>query len=120
MIISNLVDKTANISLQKDTLLIELTAEESSSIVGGLTIRNDSGGTRRFYNLGANVPAQLQTLQPSTEGTYDGEYIIYNTSKTGFEPVLVKVDPTKTASFRQEGNGITVATDTPILYKGSI
>ncbi|WP_235335178.1 hypothetical protein [Aphanizomenon flos-aquae] len=48
MIISNLVDKTANISLQKDTLLIELTAEESSSIVGGLTIRNDSGGTRRF------------------------------------------------------------------------
>ncbi|MBE9256156.1 MULTISPECIES: hypothetical protein [Aphanizomenonaceae] len=120
MIISNPVDKTANISLQKDTLLIELTAEESSSIVGGFTIRNDSGGTRRFYNLGANVPAQVQTLQPNTEGTYDGEYIIYNTSKTGFEPVLVKVDPTKTASFRQEGNGITVTTDTPILYKGSI
>lgn len=94
----------------------ELTAEESSNIVGGFTVRNDSGGTRRFYNLGANVAAQLQTLQPNAEGTYDGEYAIYNKSTTGFEPVLVKVDPTKTASFRQEGNGITLATNSPIIF----
>jgi hypothetical protein len=96
--------------------LSELSSEEASSITGGFTVANDSGGTRRFYNLGANVPAELQTLQPTEKGNYDGEYVLYNKSKTGFEPTLVKVEPTKTASFRQEGDGITLVVDSLSLF----
>lgn len=95
--------------------LSELSSEEASSVVGGFQVVNDSGGTRRFYNFGANLVPQSQTLQPDQQGDYQGEYILYNTSQTGFEPALVKVDPTKTASFVLKGDAVSVDTDRKIF-----
>jgi hypothetical protein len=66
----------------------ELSPDECSEIIGGFTVRNDSGSTRRFYTFGAFVDPELQILQPGETGDYDGEYILYNSSRTTFRPTL--------------------------------
>lgn len=71
-----------------ENLFSELSADECSEIVGGFTVRNDSGSTRRFYTFGAFVDPELQILQPGETGDYDGEYILYNSSRTTFRPTL--------------------------------
>lgn len=94
-----------------DNSLSELSSDESSEIMGGFTVNNDSGSTRAFYTLAGTVDPQRQVLQPGQSASYSGEYILYNSSKTVYEPTLSsKIGSTETASFRLEGDRVVLAT----------
>ncbi len=92
-----------------DDSLSELNSDEASEIIGGFTVNNDSGSTRSFYNFGAFVQPQRQVLQPGESGDYNGEYILYNSSKTAFEPTLSsKLDSDEVVRFQLDGNRIAI------------
>ncbi len=104
-----------------DNSLSELSADEASEIIGGFTVINDSGETRAFYNFGASVLAERQVLQPGETADYDGEYILYNSSRTRFEPTLSeRLAPDDFVSFRRQGNNTIVLNTTGIITLNSI
>ncbi|MCC5669255.1 hypothetical protein LC653_36810 [Nostoc sp. CHAB 5784] len=95
-----------------DGSLSELSSDEASEITGGFQVINDSGETRAFYNFGASVLAERQVLQPGEIGDYDGEYILYNSSRRAFQPRLSrKLASDDFVSFRRQGNN-TIVLDT--------
>ncbi|MEH2410116.1 hypothetical protein [Nostoc sp.] len=89
--------------------LSELSSNEASEIIGGFTINNDSGSTRSFYTFGEFVSPKRHVLQPEQSGTYNGEYILYSSSSSTFEPTLSdELAPTDIVSFGLQGDGDTV------------
>lgn len=77
--------------------------------MGGFTVRNDSGSTRAFYNFGQFLQPQRQVSQPGQSSSYDGEYILYSSSTTSFQPTLsAKLAPTDTVSFRLDGDRVVL------------
>ncbi|MEH2041474.1 hypothetical protein [Nostoc sp.] len=97
--------------------LSELSYEEASEITGGFQVNNDSGSTRAFYNFGQFVQPKRQLLQPGASGDYNGEYILYSSSKTSFEPTISeKLSPTDIVSFRLDGDTVVIGTGA-ILFK---
>ncbi|MDZ8187732.1 MAG: hypothetical protein RMX96_23130 [Nostoc sp. ChiSLP02] len=89
--------------------LSELSSDEASEIMGGFTIRNDSGSTRRFFIFGAFLDPEVQLLQPGETGDYDGEYILYNSSRTSFSPTLSsRINPDDALRFERQGNKIAI------------
>ncbi|MEH2318347.1 hypothetical protein [Nostoc sp.] len=87
--------------------LSELSSNEASEIIGGFTVNNDSGSTKSFYTFGQFVQPKRQVLQPEQSGNYNGEYILYSSSRTTFEPTLSdKLAPTDIVSFRLEGDTV--------------
>ncbi|MEH2183631.1 hypothetical protein [Nostoc sp.] len=93
-----------------DNLLSELSFDEASEIMGGFTVTNNSGSTRGFYNFGQSVLPQQQVLQPGQSGSYNGEYILYNSSTTQFKPALSQeLGATDTVNFTLEGDTVVVA-----------
>lgn len=96
--------------------LSELSSDEASEIIGGFTVINDSGETRAFYNFGASVLAERQVLQPGESADYDGEYILYNSSRIRFEPTLSeRLASDDFVSFRRQGNNTIVLNTTGIV-----
>ncbi|MCC5654879.1 hypothetical protein LC609_34975 [Nostoc sp. XA013] len=96
--------------------LSELSSDEASEILGGFTVINDSGETRAFYNFGASVLAERQVLQPGESADYDGEYILYNSSRIRFEPTLSeRLASDDFVSFRRQGNNTIVLNTTGIV-----
>ncbi|MBD2448305.1 hypothetical protein H6G76_14250 [Nostoc sp. FACHB-152] len=96
-----------------ESLFSELSSDECSEIVGGFTVRNDSGITKRFYTFGASVNPQLQILQPNETGNYVGvgEYILYNSSSTTFQPTLSSpIGANDAVSFKLQGNSVVIGT----------
>ncbi|MEH2296835.1 hypothetical protein [Nostoc sp.] len=92
-----------------ENCLSELSCNEASEIIGGFTVINDSGATKGFYNFGALVSPQAEVLQPGQSATYNGEYILYNSSTTQFQPTLSQaLNPTDTVSFRLQGNQVVL------------
>jgi hypothetical protein len=89
--------------------LSELSSDEASEVLGGFKIRNDSGSSRRFYTFGAFVDPKVQLLQPGETGDYDGEYILFNSSRTAFRPTLSsKLGSDDIVRFALEGDRIAV------------
>ncbi|MEH2259125.1 hypothetical protein [Nostoc sp.] len=94
-----------------DNFLSELSSDEASEIRGGFKVNNDSGSTRAFYNFGQFVQPQRQLLQPGQSGDYNGEYILYSSSQTSFEPTISeKLAPTDIVSFRLDGDRVVIGT----------
>ncbi|MEH2366271.1 hypothetical protein [Nostoc sp.] len=92
-----------------DNFLSELSYDEASEITGGFQVNNDSGSTRAFYNFGQFVQPKRQLLQPGQSGDYKGEYILYSSSKTSFEPTISeKLSPTDIVSFRLDGDTVVI------------
>ncbi|MBD0388024.1 MAG: hypothetical protein ICV54_16310 [Nostoc sp. C3-bin3] len=103
-----------------DSSLSELSSDEASDITGGFQVINDSGETRAFYNFGASVLAERQVLQPGETGDYDGEYILYNSSRTSFQPRLSRrLASDDFVSFRRQGNNTIVLNTTGIVALAS-
>ncbi|MCC5602729.1 hypothetical protein [Nostoc favosum] len=103
-----------------DGSLSELSSDEASEITGGFQVINDSGETRAFYNFGASVLAERQVLQPGEIGDYDGEYILYNSSRTAFQPRLSRrLASDDFVSFRRQGNNTIVLNTTGVLTLAS-
>ncbi|MBD2245156.1 hypothetical protein [Nostoc sp. FACHB-888] len=101
--------------------LSELSSDEASEILGGFTVINDTNSTKAFYNFGASVLAERQVLQPGQSADYDGEYILYNSSRTAFQPTLSRrLAPDDFVSFRQEGNNTIVLDTSGIITLRSI
>ncbi|MCC5645734.1 hypothetical protein LC607_22890 [Nostoc sp. CHAB 5824] len=103
-----------------DGSLSELSSDEASEITGGFQVINDSGETRAFYNFGASVLAERQVLQPGETGDYDGEYILYNSSRTAFQPRLSRrLASDEFVSFRRQGNNTIVLNTTGVVALAS-
>ncbi|MCC5629982.1 hypothetical protein [Nostoc sphaeroides] len=100
--------------------LSELSFDEASEITGGFQVINDSGETRAFYNFGASVLAERQVLQPGETGDYDGEYILYNSSRTSFQPRLSpRLASDDFVSFRRQGSNTIVLNTSGIIALAS-
>ncbi|MDZ7955924.1 MAG: hypothetical protein RMY16_25560 [Nostoc sp. DedQUE12b] len=92
-----------------NNFLSELSYDEASEITGGFQVNNDSGSTKAFYTFGQFVQPQRQLLQPGQSGDYDGEYILYSSSRTSFEPTISqKLAPTDIVSFRLLGDTVVI------------
>ncbi len=101
-------EKNASLIGFDENCLSELSSEQSSNIVGGFTLKNNTEAPRIFYNFGDKLPLQQQTLQPGETGTYAGEYLLYNSSlaKPGIKPAVFKADPSGSFSLNQSGTQI--------------
>ena len=101
-------EKDATLISFEENCLSELSSEQASNIVGGFTLRNNTEAPRTFYNFGENLPLKQQTLQPGESGTYQGEFLLYNSSasKPGISPAVFKADPSGSFSLNQSGTKI--------------
>ncbi|MBW4423780.1 MAG: hypothetical protein KME50_04755 [Nostoc desertorum CM1-VF14] len=96
--------------------LSELSSDQASEIIGGGEVINDTNATRVFYDFGPNKVPERQALQPGETLDFDGQYILYNSSRTGFVPQLSRrLGPDDFVSFRQEGNRIVLNTEFAVL-----
>ena len=91
-----------------ENCLSELSSEQASNIAGGFTLKNNTEAPRIFYNFGDKLPLQQQTLKPGESGTYQGEFLLYNSSATkpGITPAVFKADPAGSFSLNQSGTQI--------------
>ncbi len=101
-------EKDASLIGFDENCLSELSSEQASNIVGGFTLKNNTGSPRIFYNFGEKLPLQQQTLKPGESGTYPGEFLLYNSSasKPGISPAIFKADPSGSFSLNQSGTKI--------------
>ncbi|MDM9581999.1 hypothetical protein [Nostoc sp. GT001] len=93
----------------EENYLSELSSDEAYEIIGGFTVNNDSGSTKSFYTFGQFVQPERQVLQPQESGDYQGEYILYSSSRSQFQPTLSsKLSSTDVVSFRLEGDTVVI------------
>jgi hypothetical protein len=87
-----------------ETMICELTSHEASLVSGGFEITNDTTGTRAFFPFSASSVPTRKTLAPGASGTYTGDYVLFNSTKSGFNPVIQPA--AGSLSFAEEGNSI--------------
>ncbi|MHC5936240.1 hypothetical protein [Nostoc sp.] len=111
-----------------ENLLSELSSNEASEITGGFTVTNKSGSPIDFYILGnttiSTSPILAQSrlsprevfLQPGQSGTYNAEYILYDSSTTQSKPALSgKLGSTNRVAFSLEGDTVLLYNDLAIF-----
>ncbi|MBE9002039.1 hypothetical protein IQ274_28510 [Nostoc sp. LEGE 12447] len=87
-----------------ETMICELTSHEASLVSGGFEITNDTRGTRTFFPFSASSVPTRRTLAPGASGTYTEDYVLFNSTKNGFNPVVQPASGS--LSFAEEDNSI--------------
>ncbi len=87
-----------------EDLLEELSCNETSVLVGGFRITNNTDRTQTFYPFSSTVPLERNVLQPGSSKDTSGNYILFNSSRNSYVPKLQEVDPTGQYQFGTQGN----------------
>ncbi|MDZ8187640.1 MAG: hypothetical protein RMX96_22665 [Nostoc sp. ChiSLP02] len=85
-------------------LLGDLSCDEASEIFGGFSLKNETDRTQTFYPFASNIERQRQVLQPGESNNYKGNFVDYNSSRSGYIPVLASVDPNGSYHFITQGD----------------
>ncbi|KOP22562.1 hypothetical protein AMR41_30875 [Hapalosiphon sp. MRB220] len=86
----------------------ELSDYETSSIIAGFSIDNQSKTDQRFFTFSDSLDPTEQTLKKGKKGDdYDGDYILFDSLKNGYKPALSgKLKSSGKYKFSRKGNDI--------------
>lgn len=86
-------------------LLHDLSHHEASLIAAGFSIVNATDRTQAFYPFSENISPKVKFLQPGQQGNYQGNYVLYNSSRTSYVPrISEQLDPSGEYKFSTQGD----------------
>ncbi|AFY47420.1 hypothetical protein Nos7524_1544 [Nostoc sp. PCC 7524] len=99
------ISKTKNLfnSYESD-LLYELSNQETSAITAGFSLKNNTDRTQTFYPFASTLSPKQRVLQPGKSGNFPGNYVLFNSSRTQFKPVIEPVKSDGEYQFLTQGD----------------